>query len=90
MGGFDCSGVLIPLMPEGVEHPREGEWPYNTIEVLIPLMPEGVEHLNRLTEAEARAYVLIPLMPEGGEHTTLYILSACGLSRAYSSDAGRR
>ncbi len=39
--------VIIPLMPEGVEHTEkatEKKWVLQW--VIIPLMPEGVEHLS--------------------------------------------
>ncbi len=36
--------VIIPLMPEGVEHRRKADGTVEYFSVIIPLMPEGVEH----------------------------------------------
>ncbi len=36
--------VIVPVMPEGVEH-RPISWPLaKRISVIVPVMPEGVEH----------------------------------------------
>ena len=42
--------VIVPLMPEGVEHIFlfiEGK---HLLKVIVPLMPEGVEHLDIRSE----------------------------------------
>jgi len=36
--------VIVPLMPEGVEHRGKSKLAYVARLVIVPLMPEGVEH----------------------------------------------
>ena len=36
--------MIVPLMPEGVEHMVKTREPSSKGRVIVPLMPEGVEH----------------------------------------------
>jgi len=36
--------VVLPLMPQGVEHPQFRVALASGVDVVLPLMPQGVEH----------------------------------------------
>ncbi len=82
--------MVLPLMPQGVEHDYLEEFARYRWNMVLPLMPQGVEHKIVTFFCACLSGMVLPLMPQGVEHVESVAKLGEAVADGPSVDAARR